>query len=113
MVAGNNTATFICMAEGLPRPSIMWYSLVTETPQKIAQGGRFSVETVEGAGDRQVTSTLTITNAQPLLAGKYACNATNEVAMDVAIVTLTVYSESVTSFHDELLATDSLSQLFL
>ena len=93
-VLAGDTATFMCVAEGVPRPSITWYS---QTPQEIAPGGRFSVETVNGAGDRQVTSTLSITDAQPLQAGMYACNATNEVAVDVAMATLTVNSESVTS----------------
>ena len=96
MLAGD-IATFTCVAEGLPRPNITWYNLLTESPQELSQDERFSVETVDGAGDRQVRSNLTIINAQPLLAGMYACNASNEVAMDAAMANLTVHSESVAS----------------
>ena len=71
VLVGDN-ATFTCMAEGLPRPNIMWYSLLTGSPQELSPGERFSVETVDGAGDRQVRSSLTIINAQPLLASMYA-----------------------------------------
>lgn len=95
VVVSPGSVTFTCAAEGLPRPSIMWFIIPEEGPQQDLPADGFTVESV---GDRQVRSNLTIENTQPLLAGMYVCNATNEVAVEIAMASLTVNSES-TSTH--------------
>ena len=89
-----DNATFMCTAEGLPRPNITWFRLLNEVPQALPVD-RFSVQTMDGPGERTVTSVLTIENAQPALAGMYVCNATNEVALDTEFVNLLVHSECI------------------
>ena len=56
-------------------------------------GQGFRVETTEGAGERDVASTLIVENIQPLDSGVYTCIASNEVDTDMAAANLTVHSE--------------------
>ncbi len=94
LVVTPEDATFSCTAEGLPRPSITWFTLLDESPQELLADSVFSIDTVDGAGEREVTSTLTINNTQPAVSGTYICNATNEVNTATAMTTLTVHSKS-------------------
>ena len=110
-VVSPNSATFTCVAEGLPRPIIMWFVLTGDGPQELPADG-FMVQSMNGIGARQVMSTLTIANTQPLVAGMYVCNATNDVDVEVAMTTLTVNSEFSTCCHGLHNTLHSLLQLF-
>ena len=111
-VISPDSATFTCVAEGLPRPNITWFVLTGNGPQGLPAGG-FMVQYVNGIGVRQVMSTLTIANTQPLVAGMYVCNATNDVDVEVAMATLTVNSELIVCCHGLHNSLRSPLQLFL
>ena len=109
-VVSPDSATFTCVAEGLARPTITWFVLTGDGPQGLPAG--VLVQSMNGIGDRQVMSTLTIANTQPLLAGMYVCNATNDVDVEVAMATLTVNSELSMCCHELHYSLHSPLQLF-
>ena len=111
-VVSPDSATFTCVTEGLPRPNITWFVLTGDGPQGLPVDG-FMVQSVNGIEDRQVMSTLTISNTQPLVAGMYVCNATNDVDVEVAMATLTVNSELSMCCHGLHYSLRSPLQLFL
>ena len=110
-VVSPDSATFTCVAEGLPRPNITWFMLTGDGPQGLPAG--VLVQSVNGIGDRQVMSTLTISNTQPQVAAMYVCNATNDVNVEFAMATLTVNSELSMCCHGLHNSLRSPLQLFL
>ena len=70
-------AVFTCNATARPRPTITWFRVA-------ADGNRTEVDptTVKPSeiGERELSSELTISNAQPSDAGSYTCQADNVVS---------------------------------
>ena len=91
VVTGSNVS-FICSAEGLPRPNITWFALTDADPVEL-MAPFFSFEIVEGPGERNITSIVTFINVQPILGRAYTCNATNIVNEVHSTVNLTVLGE--------------------
>ena len=92
LVVAPGNVTFTCVAEGVSRPNITWFFLHSELGPIQAPSDTFSLN--EGPGEREVMSTLTITNSQPVNGGMYSCNASNEVSTETATATLTVHCQS-------------------
>lgn len=88
MAPGN--VTFMCVAVGLPRPNITWFFLLNEVPIELSPA---FISTSNGVNDREVVSVFILENIQPVMAGRYTCNATNEVGTDATIANLTVHGE--------------------
>lgn len=91
VVVGSNI-TFMCSAMGVPRPNIAWFALSDMGPVELTTA-MFSIEVTDGPGERNVTSTVTLTNVQPFMALTYSCNATNVVSATESTAVLTVHSE--------------------
>ena len=85
--------SFTCVAEGLPRPTISWFYQQNDVTMETFNTSYFSIDVLNGIGDRQVISTLTVTSVRPSLAGRYICNATNVVSVDTEAVSLVVHSK--------------------
>ena len=90
-VAGNNV-TFMCSAEGLPRPTITWFAVINSSSsiELTTDVVVFSIDNSD-AGERGVMSILTITDVQPNMARTYICNATNDVSATQSLAVLTVH----------------------
>ena len=85
--------SFTCVAEGLPRPTISWFYQQNDVTMETFNTSYFSIDLLNGIGDRQVMSTLTVTSVRPSLAGRYICNAMNVVSVDTEAVSLVVHSK--------------------
>ena len=96
VVSGSNVS-FICSAEGLPRPSITWFALTDAGPMELVPGPLFSFEITEGPGERNITGIVTLINVQPIRGRSYTCNSTNIVSEVHSTVVLTVHSELLES----------------
>ena len=79
------TATFECVATGIPAPSITWFRNGTElsstTDSRVTLNNPSDAVTVlDGAGDNilQVTRTLSLSMSQDGDSGSYECRASND-----------------------------------
>ena len=88
-----NTVSFTCDAEGFPRPNIVWFIQHDGISIQLSNDTAVTITTINGSGDRQVTSTLTVASVRPPLAGMYICNASNVVDDDAQDATLIVHSK--------------------
>ena len=85
--------SFTCVAEGLPRPTVSWFFQQNDVTLETSNTSYFSIDVMNGSGDRQVMSTLTVTSVRPSLAGRYICNASNMVSVDTEAASLVVHSK--------------------
>ena len=85
--------SFTCVAEGLPRPTISWFYQQNDVTMETFNTSYFSIDVMNGIGDHQVMSTLTVTSVRPSLARRYICNATNVVSVDTEEASLVVHSK--------------------
>ncbi len=96
MVEGD-TVVFTCLATARPRPSITWYRVdsVNQTTS-LNNSGNINISTVD-VGEREVMSTLTLSDAQPNIATDYICEVVSDIAEFgpvSASALLTVHSET-------------------
>ena len=90
-MAGMNIS-LSCVVEGLPRPSITWFIMISEGQVEL-DAMNHDIQTRNGSGQRQVMSTLSLVSVQPITANVYYCNASNVVGGVVTMANLTVHSE--------------------
>ncbi len=79
------TATFNCIASGLPTPYITWTS--PGGTELLSDQNNFEI--VNRVVDRTVLSTLRITNTSPSVSGRYKCSASNGVVIPEAVTSVT------------------------
>ena len=81
-----------CNAIGRPRPAIYWYRVELD-------GSRTSLPDDQSAevtsGEREISSSLTVSPTSPSDAADYVCMASNVVNDDEMIANLTVYGKYV------------------
>ncbi|XP_029939526.1 hemicentin-1, partial [Salarias fasciatus] len=83
VVVENNQAQLVCVAEGIPQPSLTWEKDGTALTESTGE------YTILPSGE------LVIDMAQPSDAGIYTCVATNAVGQDSLTVTLSVHTHPV------------------
>ena len=91
------SATFLCGATGRPRPTITWYRTIgdSDTLERVnVSDNRVTLSENEN-GDRELMSSLTVTNVLPPDAATYICIAENGVDIEMSNDTLTVNGTSV------------------
>ena len=87
-----DSATFTCNATARPRPTITWYTDDGSGNRPLLMNGSNDVTImIKENGDRELTSTLTISPTAPSDATDYVCVAENVVNTDEMISNLTVY----------------------
>ncbi len=79
------TATFNCIASGLPTPNIKW----TNPDGTELLSGQNIIVIVNNGEDRTVMSTLTISNTSPSVSGRYKCSASNGVVIPEVVTSAT------------------------
>ena len=74
-------AQFICIATGVPRPTIEWhYEYTTSTGNRLMNNTNNVMIVEEPSEDRELLSTLTLTTTtHPDDSGNYTCRAVNIV----------------------------------
>ena len=73
-------AVFTCNATARPRPTISWFRVAADGSRtNVSELDRTAVKPTE-IGERELSSELTISNAQPSDAGSYTCQADNVVS---------------------------------
>ena len=86
-------AVFTCNATARPRPTITWFRVAADGNQtNVAELDRTEVKPTE-IGERELSSELTISNAQPSDAGSYTCQADNVVSSVDESAVLTVHGK--------------------
>ncbi len=80
-----DTATFNCIASGLPTPNITW----TSPSGTELLSDQNNIEITNVVVDRTVMSTLTISNTSPSVSGRYQCSASNGVVIPEAVTNAT------------------------
>jgi len=80
-------AVFNCSATGLPRPNITW-TIRQNNGMSSTSIADFNISTIIGADDRLITSILTISIVQPVMAATYVCTASNFLGRDIADIDL-------------------------
>ncbi len=79
MVEGD-TAMFTCLATARPRPSINWYRMDSANQTtSLNSSGDINITSVD-VGEREVMSTLTLSDAQPNIATDYICEVISDIA---------------------------------
>ena len=87
-----DSATFTCNATARPRPTVTWYTDNDSGNTTLLVDGSNDVKIMEQeTGDRELTSTLTISPIAPSDATDYVCVAENVVDTDEMTNNLTVY----------------------
>ena len=86
-------AVFTCNATARPRPTITWFRVETDGNQtNVSELDRTAVKPTE-IGERELSSELTISNAQPSNAASYTCQADNFVSNVDESAVLTVHGK--------------------
>ena len=86
-------AVFTCNATARPRPTITWFRVAADGNQtNVSELDRTAVKPSE-IGERELSSELTISNAQPSDAGSYTCKADNVVSSFAESSVLTVHGK--------------------
>ena len=76
VVTSPSTATFTCIASGLPRPTITW----TDPDNCSLTSGVKNISITNiNVGDRLLQSTLHVMMTTPSVSGMYICNAYNGI----------------------------------
>ncbi len=83
-------AVISCLASGLPRPTVTWWTLGGQ----LTNSSEFRISSESLAGDRQVMRNLTVVWATPNDAATYTCRAENIVDSVEENVELIVHGES-------------------
>ena len=89
-VTESNIAEFVCNATARPRPTITWYTDDGMSRALLVNNVNATIME-QKTGDRELTSTLTISPTAPSDATDYVCVAENVVNTDEMISNLTVY----------------------
>ena len=88
IVTSPSAARFTCNATGRPRPSISWYRVELDDSRTLLPDDQ-SIEME--SGEREISSTLTVSPTSAADAADYVCVASNIVDNDEMITNLTVY----------------------
>ena len=90
---------FTCTATGLPRPSFQWTRTIGNTQVTLTNSSQLVISETN-AGDRQITSVLTLAQTSTSNTANYTCTAQNTAGSDSSTASLNVYGESLNFFND-------------
>ena len=90
IVTSPDEATFTCNATGRPRPSISWYRVELNNSRTLLPDGQSDEVR---SGEREISSTLTISPTDASDAADYVCVASNVVNEDEMNANLMVYGK--------------------